>query len=107
MKILVFLLLAVFFIGCSSKPEIITKTQYQDVYIPVKCQVKIPQKPKFDKKGSAKCKGFGGLLSSGGSFINGVCEMSEAVIRVSKFWFSKKSILEIVISVIIAVIFTL
>lgn len=50
MKILVFLLLAVFFIGCSSKPEIITKTQYQDVYIPVKCQVKIPQKPKFDKK---------------------------------------------------------
>ncbi len=33
--------------------------------------------------------------------------MSEAVIRVSKFWFSKKSILEIIISVIIAVIFTL
>lgn len=50
MKILVFLLFAVFFAGCAAKPEIITKTQYQDVYIPVKCQVKIPQKPKFDKK---------------------------------------------------------
>lgn len=50
MKILAFLLFAVFFIGCAAKPEIITKTQYQDVYVPVKCQVKIPEKPKFDKK---------------------------------------------------------
>ena len=50
MKILVFLLFALFFIGCADKPEIITKTQYQDVYIPVRCQAKIPEKPKFDKK---------------------------------------------------------
>ena len=50
MKILVFLLFALFFIGCAAKPEIITKTQYQDVYVPVKCQAKIPEKPKFDKK---------------------------------------------------------
>ncbi|WP_169785065.1 hypothetical protein [Campylobacter curvus] len=50
MKILVFLLFALFFIGCADKPEIITKTQYQDVYIPVKCQAKMPKKPKFDKE---------------------------------------------------------
>jgi hypothetical protein len=50
MKILAFLLFAVFFVGCSSKPEIITKTKYQDVYIPVRCQAKIPEKPKFDKE---------------------------------------------------------
>ena len=56
MKILAFLLFALFFAGCATKPEIITKTQYQDVYIPVRCQAKIPEKPKFDKKdlGSAK-----------------------------------------------------
>lgn len=50
MKILVFFLFAVFFVGCAAKPEIITKTKYQDVYIPVRCQAKIPEKPKFDKK---------------------------------------------------------
>lgn len=50
MKILVFFFFALFFAGCSAKPETITKTQYQDVYVPVKCQVKMPEKPKFDKK---------------------------------------------------------
>ncbi|MDU6827738.1 hypothetical protein [Campylobacter sp.] len=50
MKILVFLFFALFFIGCAAKPEIITRTQYQDVYIPVRCQAKMPEKPKFDKK---------------------------------------------------------
>ena len=50
MKISVFLFFALFFVGCSSKPEIITKTQYQDVYVPVRCQAKMPEKPKFDKK---------------------------------------------------------
>ncbi|EJP75606.1 hypothetical protein [Campylobacter sp. FOBRC14] len=50
MKILVFLLLAMFFIGCAAKPEVITRIQYQDVYIPVRCQAKMPEKPKFDKK---------------------------------------------------------
>lgn len=50
MKILVFLFLVLFFTGCSAKPEVITKTQYQDVYVPVRCQVKMPEKPKFDKK---------------------------------------------------------
>lgn len=50
MKILVFLFFVLLLAGCSAKPEVITKTQYQDVYIPVRCQVKMPEKPKFDKK---------------------------------------------------------
>ncbi|EAU00367.1 hypothetical protein [Campylobacter curvus] len=56
MKILVFFVLSILLVGCAAKPEVITKTQYQDVYIPVKCQVKMPEKPKFDKKdlGSAR-----------------------------------------------------
>ena len=56
MKILVFLLFAVFFVGCSSKPEIITKTKYQDVYIPVRCQVKMPKKPKFEPENLSSAK---------------------------------------------------
>ncbi|QCD52513.1 hypothetical protein [Campylobacter sp. RM16192] len=35
--------------GCSAKPEIITRTEYQNVYVPVKCEVKLPEKPKFDQ----------------------------------------------------------
>ncbi|WP_169780206.1 hypothetical protein [Campylobacter curvus] len=50
MKILAFLFFTLFFAGCAAKPEVITKTQYQEVYIPVRCQAKIPEKPKFDKK---------------------------------------------------------
>lgn len=50
MKILVFFFFALLLAGCSAKPEVITRIQYQDVYIPVKCQVKIPEKPKFNKK---------------------------------------------------------
>ena len=50
MKILMFLLFTLFLAGCASKPEVITKTKYQDVYIPVKCSVRMPKKTKFDKK---------------------------------------------------------
>ena len=50
MKILVFFFFALLFAGCSAKPEVIPKTQYQEVYIPVRCQAKMPEKPKFDKK---------------------------------------------------------
>lgn len=35
--------------GCSAKPEIITRTEYQNVYVPVKCKVELPDKPKFDE----------------------------------------------------------
>ena len=33
--------------GCGAKPEVIVKTQYQDVYVPVACIDKMPTKPKF------------------------------------------------------------
>lgn len=35
--------------GCSAKPEIITRTEYQDVNMPVRCEAELPQKPKFDE----------------------------------------------------------
>lgn len=33
--------------GCASKPEIIVKTQYQDVYVPIACIKEMPTKPKY------------------------------------------------------------
>ena len=41
------LLVAFFMTGCASKPEVIVKTQYQDVFIPVACIEKMPTKPKY------------------------------------------------------------
>ena len=41
------LIVAFFMVGCSSKPEVIVKTQYQDVYVPVACIEKMPTKPKY------------------------------------------------------------
>lgn len=56
MKILAFLLFALLFVGCSAKPEVITKTIYKDVYVPVKCQVKMPKKPKFEPENLSSAK---------------------------------------------------
>ena len=48
MKLIVSSLLMAFFMaGCASKPEVIVKTQYQDVYVPVACIKEMPTKPKF------------------------------------------------------------
>ena len=41
------LIVAFFMTGCASKPEVIVKTQYQDVYVPVACIEKMPAKPKY------------------------------------------------------------
>ena len=41
------LIVALFIVGCSSKPEVIVKTQYQDVYVPIACIKEMPTKPKF------------------------------------------------------------
>ena len=41
------LIVAIFMAGCASKPEVIVKTQYQDVYMPVACIEKMPAKPKY------------------------------------------------------------
>ena len=41
------LILAFCLAGCGAKPEVIVKTQYQDVYVPVACIEKMPTKPKY------------------------------------------------------------
>ena len=41
------LIVALFRVGWSSKPEVIVKTQYQDVYVPIACIKEMPTKPKF------------------------------------------------------------
>ena len=41
------LILAFCLAGCGTKPEVIVKTQYQDVYVPVACIEKMPTKPKY------------------------------------------------------------
>ena len=41
------LILAFVLIGCSAKPEVIVKTQYQDVYVPIACIKQMPAKPKY------------------------------------------------------------
>ena len=37
------------FAGCASKePQIVTKIEYQDVLVPIRCINKMPNKPKYD-----------------------------------------------------------
>ncbi|CAD7288197.1 hypothetical protein [Campylobacter suis] len=44
--IVILFLLIILFTGCAKTT--ITKTQYQEVMVPVKCEAKLPQKPIFD-----------------------------------------------------------
>lgn len=41
------LILAFCLAGCGAKPEVIVKTQYQDVYVPIACIKEMPIKPKY------------------------------------------------------------
>ena len=41
------LILAFCLAGCGAKPEVIVKTQYPEVYVPVACIEKMPTKPKY------------------------------------------------------------
>ncbi|EEF14050.1 hypothetical protein CAMRE0001_2436 [Campylobacter rectus RM3267] len=43
-------MIAIFlFAGCASKePQIVTKIEYQDVLVPIRCINKMPNKPKYD-----------------------------------------------------------
>jgi conserved domain protein len=50
------LLVAFFMAGCASKSEVIVKTQYQDVYVPVACIEKMPTKPKFSPENLESAK---------------------------------------------------
>ncbi|WDL74219.1 hypothetical protein IP360_05040 [Helicobacter winghamensis] len=44
MKIFYFALLVLWFGGCASKPMV--KVEIQEVFVPIKCNVEIPQRPK-------------------------------------------------------------
>lgn len=35
--------------GCASKPEMLVRTEYQDVAVPVKCDVVLPQNVEFSE----------------------------------------------------------
>lgn len=41
------LIVAFFIVGCGARPEVIVKTQYQDVYVPITCIKEMPAKPKY------------------------------------------------------------
>jgi len=40
------LTLITFLGGCATKPEVVTKVEYQEKIIPVRCNVTIPEKPR-------------------------------------------------------------
>ena len=42
------LLLMHIFLGCSAKKELMIKTEYQEVKVPIKCPLKVPKKPRFN-----------------------------------------------------------
>lgn len=35
--------------GCASKPEMFVRTEYQDVAMPIKCEIVLPQNVKFNE----------------------------------------------------------
>lgn len=35
--------------GCGSAKDIMVKTEYKDVYVPIRCEVSLPQKPVYNK----------------------------------------------------------
>lgn len=42
----VFFFLSLFLFGCSAKEQVVYKQDIKEVYIPVKCKVDLPKKPK-------------------------------------------------------------
>ncbi|HDZ5057790.1 TPA: hypothetical protein RTG63_001653 [Campylobacter jejuni] len=46
MKKVLFLIISFIFVGCSSAPKIQYITEYKTKYIPIKCDVNLPPKPK-------------------------------------------------------------
>lgn len=51
MRAFIFIILVALIVllgGCAQKPELVTKVEYQEKYIPVKCNATIPEKPFYD-----------------------------------------------------------
>ncbi len=49
MKSLIFtIFLSLFFSACAGKKELLIKTEYIEVKVPIKCDLKLPLKPQFN-----------------------------------------------------------
>ncbi len=71
------LIIAFFMAGCASKPEIIVKTQYQDVYVPVACIEKMPTKPKFSPENLESAKELMGYFLTCEELLKGCVNGSD------------------------------
>ena len=71
------LIIAFFMAGCASKPEIIVKTQYQDVYVPVACIEKMPTKLKFSPENLESAKELMGYFLTCEELLKGCVNGSD------------------------------
>lgn len=78
MKLIISSLIVTFFMaGCSSKPEVIVKTQYQDVYVPVACIEKMPTKPKYSPENLESAKELMGYFLTCEKLLEGCVNGSD------------------------------
>ena len=78
MKLIISSLIVAFFIvGCSSKPEVIVKTQYQDVYVPIACIKEMPIKPKFSPENLESAKELMGYFLTCEELLKGCINGSD------------------------------
>lgn len=78
MKLIVSSLIVAFFIvGCSSKPEVIVKTQYQDVYVPIACIKEMPAKPKYSPSDLQSAKELMGYFLTCEELLRGCANGSD------------------------------
>ena len=71
------LILAFCLAGCSSKPEVIVKTQYQDVYVPMACIEKMPTKPKYSSSDLQSAKELMGYFLTCEELLKGCVNGSD------------------------------
>ena len=71
------LILAFCLAGCGAKPEVIVKTQYQDVYVPVACIEKMPIKPKFSPENLESAKELMGYFLTCEKLLEGCVNGSD------------------------------
>ena len=78
MKLIISSLIVTFFMaGCSSKPELIVKTQYQDVYVPIACIKEMPAKPKYSPGDLQSAKELMGYLLTCEELLKGCVNGSD------------------------------
>ena len=66
--------LILFLAGCAGKPEIITKVEYLDVLVPVKCITKMPAKPNHIKDDPVSAKELMGYLLTCEELLKGCAD---------------------------------